>query len=154
ILEWCSRLEEGVAAGRRSLFTVWSGCSVAGIAITKKGSSAKLCHISVSPSVRDRGVGRSLMQLALADIAPSGARTMRVTTSEEVFRNHGAFFRAAGFKAIDWQIHRYRRGVSEIVWQIDVARSPGTSEYFEVEGVEAPSKPARACALPVRLKER
>ena len=48
------------------------------------------------------------------------AQEIRVTTSEEVFRTHGSFFRSAGFKELDWEVHRYRRDVSEIVWKMDI----------------------------------
>ncbi|MDJ0764581.1 MAG: GNAT family N-acetyltransferase [Myxococcota bacterium] len=95
-----------------------------GLAITKNGPRAKLCHISVSPSARNRGLGGTLMQHALRNMAINGATEIRVTTSEEVYRKHAFFFGAAGFRAVDWQVSRYRRDVSEVLWQ----RSIGVSQ--------------------------
>jgi hypothetical protein len=120
ILEWFSGLENELANGRRRILVSWKGSEVQGLAITKNGPKAKLCHISVSPVARDRGIGRTLMSLALCDMVYHGAQEIRVTTSEEVFREHAPFFRAAGFEVIDWQVHRYRRGISEIIWKLEI----------------------------------
>lgn len=127
ILEWYPRVEAELATGRRRLFSAWIDDEIAALAITRNGPSAKLCHISVSPAARDRGLGGALMQRALHDMRSNGAHLIRVTTSEEVLRNHGAFFRAAGFEAVDWRVHRYRRGRSEILWQMGASRSVDNS---------------------------
>ena len=88
--------------------------------ITKNEYRAKLCHISVSNAARDHGLGSALGYLALRDMITRGAREVRVTTGEETFRNHAHFFRALSFQEIDWKVHRYRRGVSEIIWRLQV----------------------------------
>ena len=124
ILEWYSGLGNGFASGHRRMFVLWNGSDVQGLAITKNGHRAKLCHISVSPNARDLGVGSALMSIALCDMVHRGAQEIRVTTSEEVFRDHAPFFRAAGFKVIDWQVHRYRRDVSELLWKLEVTPDP------------------------------
>ena len=120
ILEWYSGLQNEFVTGRRGMFVSWNGMEVQGLAITKNGRSAKLCHISVCPGVRNHGIGQTLIQLALGDMVRHGAREIRVTTSEEVFRDHASFFRTAGFKMIDWQVHRYRHNVSELFWKMEV----------------------------------
>lgn len=120
ILEWYFGLGGGFASGRRRMFVSWKGPDVHGLAITKNGHKAKLCHISVSPGARDHGLGSTLAHLALYDMIHRGAREIRVTTSEEVFHSHGPFFRAIGFSVIDWQVHRYRHNLSELLWKLDV----------------------------------
>ncbi len=120
ILDWYSRVEAGIASGHRSVFVLWNGSDVEGLAVTKNGYKAKLCHISVSPKVRKRGVGQSMMRLAVHDMADRGAREIRVTTDEQVFRDHGSFFLVGGFEVIDWQVNRYRRGTSELLWRMKV----------------------------------
>lgn len=120
ILEWYSRAEAEIASGRRSVFVLWNGSDVEGLAITKNDRRAKLCHISVSAKARGHGFGQSLMQLAVRDMVDRGAREIRVTTDEQVFGNHASFFLAAGFKVIDWEVNRYRRGTSELLWKLDV----------------------------------
>src|SRR5215211_3678384 len=120
ILEWYSRVEAELASGRRSVFVLWNGSEVEGLAVTKNGHRAKLCHISVSPKVRHRGAGQSLMRLAMHDMVDRGAQEIRVTTDEQIFRDHGSFFCAGGFEVIDWQVNRYRRGASELLWKLDV----------------------------------
>lgn len=124
ILEWHSRLKNDLESGNRKMFVSWNGSDVKGLAITKNGHQAKLCHISVSSDARTRGLGSTLMQTALSDMVRCGAREIRVTTGEEVFGNHGPFFLAAGFEVIDWQVNRYRRGVSELVWKLEVDSDP------------------------------
>lgn len=144
ILEWYSGLRGGFSTGHRRMFVSWDGSNVDGLAITKNGVRAKLCHISVSPSARDHGIGSALINNALLDMAYRGAREIRVTTSEEVFYSHGHFFRAAGFTAIDWKVHKYRRNASEILWKMDVdaviwhyrryqsCQSPRGREIFDI----------------------
>ncbi len=137
ILEWYAGLNDGFASGRRRMFVSWNGSKVNGLAITKTGRRAKLCHISVCPSARDRGVGSSLVRLALRDLVLSGANEIRVTTGEEVFREHASFFRSFGFEAIDWHVNRYRRGVSELLWSMKVDRHSwhvNDNSFTEKEG--------------------
>jgi hypothetical protein len=119
ILEWYSGIKEGFSIGRRGMFISWSGHEIQGLAITKNGPRAKLCHISVSQTARERGVGWALMQLAVRGMIQSGAKEILVTTSEDVFRSHGSFFGAVGFEVFDWQPHRYRYGTSELIWRMD-----------------------------------
>lgn len=123
ILEWYSGIKDEFSIGRRGLFISWSGHEIQGLAITKNGPRAKLCHISVSRAARERGVGRALMQLAVRGMKQGGAKEILVTTSEDVFRSHGNFFGAAGFEVFDWQPHRYRYGTSELIWRMDLNSS-------------------------------
>ncbi len=127
ILEWYSGLEPGFASGERRMFVSWNGSNVDGLAITKNKQRAKLCHISVSTGARNRGIGSTLAQLALCDIVRNGAHEIRLTTSEEVFRGHASFFGILGFRVIDWQVNRYRRGVSELLWNLKV--DPDSPEF-------------------------
>ena len=120
ILEWFSAMEEGIAFSERRVFVSWKGREIQGLAVTKIGARAKLCHISVINSARAGGVGTALASLALRDMVRHGAREIRVTTGERVFREHGVFFQSLGFEVVDWQVHRYRRGVSELLWRQDV----------------------------------
>lgn len=120
IVEWYDRIKNEVVSGRRSVFASWTGSEIQGLAITKNGINSKLCHISVSPFARDRGLGSTLMSLALSDMVDNGAQAIHVTTDEEVFRNYGNFFRRSGFALLDWQLNRYRRGNSELIWKIKV----------------------------------
>lgn len=141
ILEWHAKLQDDLVTGCRRMFVLWDGMDVGGLAITKNGRRAKLCHISVSPKVRNRGLGRTLMQAALYDMACSGAQEIRVTTGEEVYRQHAPFFLGFGFEVMDWQVHRYRRGTSEILWNLEVASYLGRlredESYFVPNCVEA-----------------
>src|SRR5215211_91998 len=118
ILEWYSRLREEIVSGRRSVFMSLKGCEIQGLAITKNGPKAKLCHISVSPTARDFGLGRILMRLALSDMTSRGANEIHVTTNERVFRDHGEFFHNSGFSLVDWHLNRYQKGTSELIWKM------------------------------------
>lgn len=120
ILEWCSRLKDGFATGQRKMFVSWSGSDISGLAITKNGCRAKLCHISVSPLARDIGIGSTIAYMALSDMVNHGAKEIKVTTGEDVYRYHAHFFRAFGFRTVDWKVHKYRHGVSEILWKLEV----------------------------------
>lgn len=71
---------------------------------------------------------------------------IRVTTSEEVFRQHGSFFRNAGFSVIDWQVSRYRKNTSELLWKLDM--QPCISElrrYAPSQSQPAADRLAEAC---------
>jgi ribosomal protein S18 acetylase RimI-like enzyme len=147
IFEWYFGLEDDFASGQRRMFVSWNGSNVDGLAITKNGHRAKLCHISVSPAARDCGLGWTLAGLALSDMVHYGAQEIRVTTSEEVFYRHASFFRAIGFSVVDWQVHRYRHDVSELVWKLEVepamwrskkCLSPALEHGIVVFGVGSP----------------
>jgi ribosomal protein S18 acetylase RimI-like enzyme len=124
ILEWYSSLQEDLLNGRRSVFLSRKGTEVQGLAITKNGSHAKLCHISVLPTARGRGLGRTLMSLALKDMERRGATEIHVTTGEEVFGEHADYFRGFGFSLYDWRLNRYRKGTSELIWTKTVKFDP------------------------------
>lgn len=128
IMEWYFGLHNEFASGRRRMFASWNRSGIRGLAITKNGDSAKLCHISVSPHARGSGLGANLAFLALRDMARCGAREIRVTTSEETYRSHGTFFYSFGFRVVDWQVHRYRRNASELLWKLDGDTMKGLSK--------------------------
>jgi len=106
------------------VFVSQKGHEVQGLAITKNGSHAKLCHISVLPTARGRGLGGTLMWLAIADMTRRGATEIHVTTGEEVFGNHAKYFSGFGFSLVDWHLNRYRKGNSELVWKKNVGYEP------------------------------
>jgi GNAT superfamily N-acetyltransferase len=120
ILEWFAGLKDELNNGRRTIIVCWDGRKIDGVAITKNGLRAKLCHISVAPHSRNRGIGRALMRLAVSEMHRHGAKEIRVTTSEEVFRQYGCFFSRAGFYVVDWQVNRYRKNSSELLWKRDL----------------------------------
>lgn len=117
ILAWFSVVKKELREGKRQIFAVVFDSEIQGLAITKNGQRAKLCHISVCKSARDFGLGYSLMEYALQDMIHNGAEEIRVTTGEKVLKEHRSFFSAAGFHPVDWQLNRYRRGFSEILWR-------------------------------------
>lgn len=116
IHEWFDRISGEFLTGNRRCLVACSKGVISGLAITRLGEHAKLCHVSVLPTSRDRGIGVTLMSAALSDILNSAPKDVCVTTSEEVYRNHGAFFASSGFAVVDWHPNRYRPGVSEIIW--------------------------------------
>jgi hypothetical protein len=130
ILDWYSRLTDEILSGRRSIFVSRKGCEIQGLAITKNGTKAKLCHISVSPSARDFGLGRTLMRLALSDMSSRGAEEIHVTTNERVFRDYGEFFYNSGFRLADWNLNRYQKGTSELIWKMAVKRDSRPKKIF------------------------
>lgn len=133
ILEWYSSLQGDLLTGRRSVFLSRKGTEVQGLAITKNGPHAKLCHISVLPAVRGRGLGGSLMWLALKDMERRGATEIHVTTGEEVFGKHAEYFRGFGFSLVDWRLNRYRKGTSELIWKKTVKFDPANLEHTTSE---------------------
>ncbi len=122
ISDWLRKISPGFLDGSRKCYVVYSGSSIHGLAITKRGKHAKLCHISVAPSARARGLGSELLNVALLDLLESGATEVCVTTGEEVYRQFGRFFSDAGFTIADRQVGRYRPGVEEIIWAAPSAK--------------------------------
>ena len=139
ILEWYSGLRDALLSGQRSMFVSKRGHEIQGLAITRNGCNAKLCHISVLPTERNRGLGNALIHQALSDMVRKGARSIVVTSGEEVFYAHKPFFLAAGFRVIDWQLHRYRRGVSEIIWRLEIGTE---SECQHAEPLHSKQEPS------------
>lgn len=116
ILDWSEKVRAGVPSRQRTVFAYVRDQQVMGLAITKNAELAKLCHISVSPAVREDGIGASLMCAAILELLAAGARRAHVTTSEEVAVEYGAFFASFGFSGHSAQKSRYRRGVDELEW--------------------------------------
>lgn len=113
---WAAKVLRQSCSVRRSLFSIVEDGRLAGLAITKNASFAKLCHFSVLPSHRDQKLGKELLRAAAADMVALGAERVHVTTSEEVAEKFGGFFSRYGFTVESWERGRYNRGVDELVW--------------------------------------
>jgi hypothetical protein len=119
ILSWYSRVEREVPVGRRVVVSVRHAGRTGGLAILRMTTDAKVCHFSIAPWLRGRGIGGALWRASLSLLARSNASTIHVTTSEAVYRSDGQFFAALGFRSTDWNVGRYVRGSSEVVWNFD-----------------------------------
>jgi ribosomal protein S18 acetylase RimI-like enzyme len=114
---WCSKVLREVPSGRRSVLALVSAAgTIDGLAITKNGARAKLCHFSIAEHARGDGRGWALMQAAGTEMLCKGARHFHVTTSEEVADEYGGFFTRSGFTKGRYRNGRYRRGFAEWVW--------------------------------------
>jgi hypothetical protein len=115
---WSAKTLREVPTGRRSIlaFLAADG-TLDGLAITKNGLDAKLCHISISDRAREDGRGLSLMRAAALEMLNNGARRIHVTTSEEVAAEFGPFFERCGFSHVSARAGRYRRGADELEWE-------------------------------------
>lgn len=113
---WFERVWLEAQTDRRRVWVVTSGGEVSGLAITKTGAQAKLCHISLSPSLRKLGVGFVLVRTAVEDLLKKGAITVHLTASDDITEEHGAFFDRCGFQIAGWARNRYRLGSDEFVW--------------------------------------
>lgn len=100
----------------RSIWALTVGGVVAGVAITKHQSHAKLCHVSLDESARAQGLGLVLMRRAIGELLDRGARRVHVTTGEEIGGQFGDFFARCGFSLTGFDKSRYRRGADELVW--------------------------------------
>lgn len=110
----------GVVEGTRSILTsrdAWG--AILGLAITRNGEQAKLCHFSIAEEARGTGVGRKLLQEATEAMISGGARNIRLTMGEEVASNYKDFFIHYGFEEDGHEASRYRRGVDELIWRVD-----------------------------------
>ncbi len=117
ILKWCAGILSEVRTGRRSILGVIVEERLSGLAVTKNSRSAKLCHISLDERLQHKGLGLDLAHLAVDTMLSSGARNIRVTTSEEVAALHGRFFSRLGFSPTAQQRGVYRPGCYEMVWE-------------------------------------
>lgn len=114
--DWYSRIRPEFGTGARSLIALVANGRIEGVAITRNGLRAKLCHISIAETERARGLGRLLLHTAAEELVAQGARRVHVTTGEEVAELHTHFFQRYGFTVVDEQRNRYRSGRSELVW--------------------------------------
>lgn len=116
IEDWYERIRPEFATGARSLIAIKLNGAVRGVAITRNGERAKLCHISISESERFQGLGQLLLHAASRELIAHGSHSVHVTTGEEVAGKHAEFFLRHGFKLTDEHKNRYRHGHSELVW--------------------------------------
>lgn len=116
IESWFAKVRFETDSGKRRIWAVTIAGELAGLAITKSGEKAKLCHFSVAPAARASGVGLQMMKAAMRDLLHTGARAIHVTTSDEVAEQHGQFFDRCGFDLKTYIRDRYRRGSDELVW--------------------------------------
>lgn len=114
--DWYARIRPEFGTGSRSLITLVDNGRIQGVAITRNGLRAKLCHISITETERAHGLGRLLLHAAAEELVAQGARRVHVTTGEEVAELHAQFFQRYGFSVVDEQRNRYRTGRSELVW--------------------------------------
>jgi hypothetical protein len=123
---WCSKVLHELPSGRRTVLALLSATgTLEGLAITKNGPRAKLCHISITEHARGSGGGWALMQAAGAEMLRKGARHIHVTTGEEVADKYGYFFTRSGFTKNTYRSGRYRRGSAEWVW---------SANYYDLVG--------------------
>ena len=113
---WFGKVRAEAVGGRRRVFALRIDGQLSGLAITKRGQKAKLCHFSLSPSARGLGLGRQLMALALRDLVAWGTRSIYVTTSDEVAEPYGGFFSRCGFDLSAYIRDCYRRGSDELIF--------------------------------------
>ncbi len=117
ILEWYASIVPEISTGGRSMIGLVVDGELKGLAVTKNKAKAKLCHISILEDERQRGLGSELLRAAITTVLQHGARSVHVTTSEEVAETYGFFFSRVGFSIVDIQKNRYRRGSSEFIWK-------------------------------------
>lgn len=116
IESWFGKVRAEAVEGRRHVFALRIDGQLSGLAITKGGLKAKLCHFSLSPSARGLGLGRKLMALAMRDLLASGALAIHVTVSDEVAEPYGGFFSRCGFDLSAYIRDCYRRGSDELIF--------------------------------------
>jgi GNAT superfamily N-acetyltransferase len=119
ILDWYLRIVES-SDGRHKVFPVVFGREIGALSIVKFGRRGKLCHFSVLPSYRRFGLGAFLLDCSLGVLRANGSTKIYATVGVPVFREYGHFFCNFGFKVIDWEVNRYRRGKSELIWELDL----------------------------------
>lgn len=122
---WFEKVWRESWTGRRRVWATTIGGELAGLAITKRGERAKLCHISVSAEMRGSGVGIELMRFAMEDLLMSGAQTVLVTASDEANGQYGEFFSRCGYELLTYLPNRYVRGTDEFVWVANRAALSG-----------------------------
>jgi GNAT superfamily N-acetyltransferase len=135
IESWFRKVRAEAVGGRRRIFALRINGQLSGLAITKSGQKAKLCHFSLSPSARGLGLGRKLMTLAMRDLLTSGALAIHVTASDEVAEPYGGFFNRCGFDLSAYIRDCYRRGSDELIFAA-TPESLGSHLLFHVVGEE------------------
>lgn len=116
---WARKVVLESGGSRRSSFGVVERGRVVALAVTKNGRSAKLCHLSVEPGRRCRGIGSALLRAAVSSMLAAGAEEVRLTMSEDVEQKFGGFFHGFGFRPRSREAGRYRHGEVEVVWAAD-----------------------------------
>jgi ribosomal protein S18 acetylase RimI-like enzyme len=118
---WFDKVWQESLLGKRRIWVIRVNEELSGVAITKPGLDAKLCHFSLLPSLRQKKLGVYLMRTAIGDLVCTGARTVHVTTSDEVGDQFGGFFRRCGFVYVSYAKNRYRQGSDELIWKASIS---------------------------------
>ena len=98
------------AAARSRIATAWMGRQLVGMATlvpvyAPSGSSGFIHDVVADPSVRGRGVGRTLMECLIGEAGRLGLRFVELTCrSERVAAN--SLYRDLGFHARDTNVYR------------------------------------------------
>lgn len=113
---WDNRVRPNIEQGRRIVLVVDTGSSLEGLFIGKHGNSAKLCTLRLRESVRDQGVGRTLVTEGLSRLLDPDTKRFHVTISEAAEEGCKPFFESIGFRQIAVQPNRYRHGLDELIY--------------------------------------
>jgi len=85
-----------------------------------------LYWIAVDPREARRGVGRALVERMIDTLRTEGARKIYVeTSSRSPYASARAFYRRVGFRQLVEYVDFYAPGDSKIVFERDVAPTPG-----------------------------
>lgn len=159
IQTWAEKVVDELQFGRRSLIIATVQNSLAGLVITKNGTNAKLCHISVAKEFWGHQIGTMLMRSSIEEMLRSGAREVHATMSDDGVNNFGDFFARSGFRLVETQRDRYREGLAELVWRASKAQCttyldevgsgplPSTRKpTSRIVSATIPPSPSRICA--------
>ena len=119
IISWYNKVEDDFRTGQRRVMAIGDKDCICGLAILRFSKNAKLCHFSVAPGFRGRGIGSLLWRASFRAFRLANVSSVHVTTSEFVYEGYGRFFASLGFKPVGWEVGRYTPKSSEIVWSLD-----------------------------------
>ena len=113
IRRWLSsRVVPGLGEGSRGVLLAYDDDTglPAGCAVSRKGRDAKLCHVSVAPGFRGKGLGRRLLAASLADLGRA-----HLTMPESLWEERRGLFMSLGLSSPLRCTRRYRPGDGEVV---------------------------------------
>lgn len=120
--DWLNKkVRPGVESKRRKVFVGYHMGEPSVAAIVKVGETSKICHLSVSPSLKQRNVGELFFAMMAMSVRKE-SKSLRFTLPEGLWETQRSFFESFSFtdaKPIDRQYRLFER---ELICEASFAR--------------------------------
>lgn len=136
-----AKVAADLASPSRQAFLAYVGEQAVASAVLKRGRSSKICHLHISETYQDLGLGNVFFALMALEARPS-SREIHFTLPEGLWTERHTFFASFGFEEAVPARNQYRLFENELrcsapwsrVWSAVVQKLPTLLQRFSFEG--------------------